>query len=80
MEVGWPCPEKGNIRNTKGSLKMDSTWKKKQRAAKGDMAKVSGEGDERPGMDLGHGTADVSRQTEMEILGEGLMYSRHEED
>lgn len=55
MEVDWPCPEKGNIRNTKGSIKMDSTWKKKQRAAKGDMAEVSGE-------------------------GEGLMFSRHEED
>lgn len=79
MKVDWPCPEKGNIRNTKGSLTMDSTWKKKQRAAKGDKAEVSGEGDERPVMDLGHGTADVSRQAEMKILGEGLMCSRHEE-
>lgn len=59
---------------------MDSTWKKKQRAAKGDMTEVSGEGDERPWMDLGHGAADVSRQTEKEILGKGLMCSRHKED
>lgn len=44
------------------------------------MTEVSGEGDERSGMDLGHGTADVSRQAEKEILGEGLMCSRHEED
>lgn len=62
------------------ALRWTPPGKKKQRAAKGDIAKVSGEGDERPGMDLGHSTADVSRQTEMEILGEGLMYSRHEED
>lgn len=59
---------------------MDSTWKKKQRAAKGDMAKVIGDRDERSGMDLGHGTADVGRQAEMKILGEGLMCSSHEED
>lgn len=44
------------------------------------VAKVSGEGDERPRMDLGHGTGDVCRQAEMEILGEGLMCPRHEED
>lgn len=69
MEVDCPCPEKGNNINTKGSLKMDSTWKKKQRATKGDMAEVSGEGDERSGMDLGHGTAYVSRQAKRNILG-----------
>lgn len=44
------------------------------------VAKVSGEGDERPRMDLGHGTRDVCRQAEMEILAEGLMCYRHEED
>lgn len=44
------------------------------------VAKVSGEGDERPGIDFGHGAGDVSRQAEMEILGEGLMCYRHKED
>lgn len=34
MEVDWPYPEKGNIRNMKDSLKIDSTWKKKKRSAK----------------------------------------------
>lgn len=29
---------------------------------------------------LGHGTADVSRQAETEVLGEGLMFLRNEED
>lgn len=43
------------------------------------MANVSGE-DERSGMALGHGTADVSRQAVMEILSEGLMCFRHNED
>lgn len=32
---------------------MDSTWKKKQRASKGDMVEVSGERDERSVMDWG---------------------------
>lgn len=71
MEVD--CLEKGNIRNTRGSLK-------KVGATKGDMAQISEEGDVRPGMDLGHGTVDVSRQTKVEILGEALMCIRHEED
>lgn len=30
-----------------------STWKKKQRVAKGDMVEISGKGDKRSGMDLG---------------------------
>lgn len=46
---------------------MDSTGKKEERATKGDIAEVNGEGDEKPGMDLGLGTADVSRQAKMEI-------------
>lgn len=37
------------------------------------MAEVSGEGGERSGMEFGHGATDVGRQTEMEILGEGLI-------
>lgn len=41
---------------------------------------VMGKGDERQRMDSGHGTTNVSRQAEMEILGEGLMCSRHEKD
>lgn len=61
-----------SIKDTKDSLKMDSTWKKKQR--------VQRSVDERLGIDLEYGTADVSRQAEMEILGEGLMCPRHEED
>lgn len=39
-----------------------------------------GEGDERQRMDSGHGKTNVSRQAEMEILGEGRMCSRHEVD
>lgn len=31
-------------------------------------------------MDFGHGATDVGRQTEMEILGEGLICSMHEGD
>lgn len=41
MEVERPCPEKANIRNTKGRVRMDSTWEKKQWAANGEMADVS---------------------------------------
>lgn len=48
------CHEKGNIRNTEGRKR------KKKRAAKGDMAEVSGERDERSGMYLRHGIADVT--------------------
>lgn len=72
MEVDRPCPKRENVRN-KGSRKMDSTRKKKQRATKRDKAEVSGEGGERLGMDFGHGATDVGRQTEMDILGEDLI-------
>lgn len=44
------------------------------------MAEVSGERDERSGMNLGHGTADVGRQAETGGHGEGLMCLRNEED
>lgn len=68
-----------SIKDTKDSLKMDSTWKKKQRASKGDMVKVSGERDERSRMDFEHGEDNESRQAEMEVLGEGHLSSRLEE-
>lgn len=29
IEVDWPCPEKGNFRNTLRALRWDSTWEKK---------------------------------------------------
>lgn len=80
MKVDRPCHEKENVRITKCSRKMGSAWKKKKRATKGDMAEFSGEWGERLGMDFGHGALDVGRQTEMEILGEGLICSMHEGD
>lgn len=73
-------PKKWNIRYTKNSLKVDSTWKKKQRAAKGDMTEISREIDKKSGINLGHCAADVSRQAEMKILGKGLVCSWQEED
>lgn len=72
--------EKLNIRCTKGSLEVDSAWKEKQRAAKGDMAEVSWEIDIRSRVDLGHCAADVCRQAEIEILGIGLISSSQEQD
>lgn len=65
------------------NLKRDSTSKKKYRVAKRDMAEVSGEREERPVLKLinyGHGAADVSRQTEMEVICEGLMWPKHPEE
>lgn len=62
---------------------MDSASKKKYRVAKRDMAEVSGEREERPVLKLinyGHGAADVSRQTEMEVICEGLMCPKHSEE
>lgn len=68
-------PEKGNIRYTKGSLEVNSTWLEKQRAAKRDMADISGEINRRSMIDLAYWAADVCRQAEMEILGKGRMSS-----
>lgn len=62
---------------------MDSASKKKYRVAKRDMAEVSGEKEERPVLKLinyGHGAADVSSQTEMEVICEGLMCPKHSEE
>lgn len=56
------------------------TWKKKQRATKGDMTEISREIDKRSGINLGHCAADVSRQAEMNILGKGLVFSWQEEE
>lgn len=44
------------------------------------MADVSRGKDESFGVGLGHGVADFIRQTEIEVLGKGLMCYRQESD
>lgn len=62
-------PEKWNIRCTKGSLEVDSTWKKKQRAAKEDMTEVGWEIDIRSRIDLGHCAADAADKQKWRFSG-----------
>lgn len=74
MEVDPPCLKTGKIwktihlgkRNIAGDQRSHDGGQLRKRWKIGDG--------------LGHGTADVSRQAETEVLGEDLMFLRNEED
>ena len=67
------CLQNGPKCHPKGSHEMDTTWVKEKRQAQRDLEKISGERNERVGVDLGPSATLGRRQTALAFVGEDLM-------